>query len=60
MTRWNAHQKLARSLRLMAHFEQRVRATRQRRTKAEKTANSRARHALARAFFDVQDCWRNV
>lgn len=60
MTRWNAHQKLARALRLAAHFEARVRATRERRTPAEKRANSLARHCLARAVFDVRDAFREV
>jgi len=60
MSTWNAHQKLARAIRLMAHFEARVRATRQRRTPQEKRNNSRARMSLARAYFDVQDRWRNV
>ena len=60
MSTWNAHQKLARAIRLMAHFEARVRLTRQRRDPAEKKANTTARHCLARAYFDVQDCWRKV
>ena len=60
MSIWNAHQKLARAIRLMAHFEARVRATRHRRTPAEKKANSTARRCLARAYFDIQDYWRKV
>lgn len=60
MTRWNAHQKLSRALRLAAHFEARVRATRARSTPTEKKANTTARHCLARAVFDIQDAFRKV
>jgi hypothetical protein len=54
MTQWNAHQKLGRALRDMVHFEQRVRATRHRRTPHEAQANSRARLCLVRAHARVQ------
>ena len=60
MSTWNTHQKLRRALRLMTHFEQRMFATRQRRTPQEKRNYTRARHALARAYFDVQDNFRKV
>lgn len=54
MTEWNAHQKLGNAIKRMAHFESRVRKTRQRRTPAEKRANSIAWRALARAIADAQ------
>lgn len=60
MTRWNAHQKLGNAIKRMARFEARVRATRQRRTPAEKRANSLARRALAQAVFDAQDAFRLI
>ena len=60
MTRWNAHQKLARALRIAAHYEARVRATRKRRTPSEKKANSTARGCLARSIFAITDLWGAV
>lgn len=53
MSRWNTHQKLRRAIRLMAHFERRVWATHQRRTPAEKKANTTARRCLLRAGLDA-------
>jgi hypothetical protein len=60
VTPWNAHQKLGAAIKRLQHFERRVRATRRRRTPQERRANSLARTAMARAFFDVQDAWRRV
>lgn len=58
MSRWNVHQKLRAAIRRLAHFERRVWATHQRRTPAEKKANTTARNCLARAYFDAQDAVR--
>ncbi|MCX7179473.1 MAG: hypothetical protein NTX56_12125 [Proteobacteria bacterium] len=60
MSTWNAHQKLAAALRRMTYFETRIRITRARRNPAERKANTTARHCLARAYFDVQACWRKI
>ena len=60
LSRWNAHQKFAAAIRRMAHYEERVRKTRFRVDPAMKKANTTARLCLARAYFDVQDYWRQI
>ena len=60
MSSWNPHQKLGNAIKRMGRFEARVRATRKRRTPAEKRANSLARRALATAYFDVQAAFRGI
>lgn len=60
MSTWNTHQKLAGAITRMAHLEQRVRDTRRRRTPEERRVNSRARNAILRAYFDLQDAFRNI
>lgn len=60
MSRWNVHQKLRAAIRRMNHFERRVWVTHERRTPAEKKANTTARRCLLRAYLDAQDKVRKL
>lgn len=60
MIPWNVHQKLRAALRRMDYHVLREQFTRQRRTPAEKKANTTARRCLARAYADLQAAMRKT